>query len=87
MAKGDAVDPGTGVERWVLIGFSRFAHYRVSVETVGAGRNAVDVHQAACGYSYQKGFERIPEQDHSLPECPRCLAAIAAAAEPSGVRG
>lgn len=83
----DVVDPEGGVERWVLIGHSMHQHYRVSVEAVCGGREAVGVHRAACGYSYQKGFELIPEGDLRLPRCPRCLAAMANSATGAGVRG
>jgi hypothetical protein len=85
MADRDAVDPEGGVERWVLIGDSLFQHYRVSMETKGTGRDVVDVHKAACGYSYQKGFERIPAGDLRLPRCPRCLAAMAETSRAEGV--
>lgn len=83
----DVVDPEGGVERWVLIGHSMHQHYRVSVKTGLRERRDVDVHQAACGYSYQKGFELIPEGDLGLPRCSRCLAAMTETAAPSGVRG
>lgn len=87
MAEGDVVDPGGGVRRWVLIGHSTYQHYRVSVATVGVGPGKVDMHTAACGYSYQQGFELIPEGDLPLPRCPRCLAAIGETARAAGVRG
>jgi hypothetical protein len=85
MAERDVVDPGGGVERWVLIGHSLHQHYRVSMETKGNGRDVVDVHRAACGYSYQKGFELIPEVDLRLPRCPRCLVVMAETPRAEGV--
>lgn len=47
MAERDVVDPGGGVERWVLIGHSLHQHYRVSMETKGNGRD-VDLRLPRC---------------------------------------
>jgi hypothetical protein len=85
MAERDAVDPGGGVERWVLIGHSMQQHYLVSMETKGNGLDVVDVHRAACGDSYQKGFELIPAGDMRLPRCPRCLAVMAETQRAAGM--